>query len=245
MRRPLVRTMALAAACAAALAGPALAAKDDVVLISRATGPAGAPVNATAFSPFKFFGRRAGRLQQRREQPLGRGRQRRRQRLRARPGRQHDHAGQPRDRRRGRARHRRLLHPQHLGRRQPGRLPVGSRQPLGRGRRRRRQRLRARPRRQHDHAGQPRLGVWGRGRERGRAQPGHLGRRALRRLPVGSRQPLGQGRRRRRQRLRARPRRQHDHAGSAAPLGLGARPRARPRSTRPSRTTGATSSSGR
>ena len=35
----------------ASLVSQALAAKDDVILISRATGPAGAPVDASAFSP--------------------------------------------------------------------------------------------------------------------------------------------------------------------------------------------------
>jgi Tol biopolymer transport system component len=47
-RRPALLALALAGAGVAALAAPALAAKDDVVLISRATGPAGAPVDATA-----------------------------------------------------------------------------------------------------------------------------------------------------------------------------------------------------
>jgi TolB protein len=47
-RTPAVAALALAAAAAGALVAPALAAKDDVVLISRATGPAGAPVDATA-----------------------------------------------------------------------------------------------------------------------------------------------------------------------------------------------------
>ena len=55
MRHPRTRArlaaLALAAVGAGALASPALAAKDDVVLISRATGPAGAPVDASAFSP--------------------------------------------------------------------------------------------------------------------------------------------------------------------------------------------------
>ena len=37
--------------CAVALAAPALGAKDDVVLFSRATGPAGAPADARASSP--------------------------------------------------------------------------------------------------------------------------------------------------------------------------------------------------
>ena len=48
MRRPLVSALAVSAAAAAAMAAPALGAKDDVVLISRATGPAGAPVDANA-----------------------------------------------------------------------------------------------------------------------------------------------------------------------------------------------------
>ena len=47
-RRARLAALGLAALGAAALASPALAAKDDVVLISRATGPAGAPVNANA-----------------------------------------------------------------------------------------------------------------------------------------------------------------------------------------------------
>ena len=51
MRRPLVSALAVSAAAAAAMAAPALGAKDDVVLISRATGPAGAPVDAGALEP--------------------------------------------------------------------------------------------------------------------------------------------------------------------------------------------------
>jgi Tol biopolymer transport system component len=51
MRPRPVLILALAAAAAALLSAPALAAKDDVVLISRATGPAGAPVDAGAFEP--------------------------------------------------------------------------------------------------------------------------------------------------------------------------------------------------
>ena len=51
MRRPRLVSLALAAAAAAVLAAPALGAKDDVVLISRATGGAGAPVDDRAFSP--------------------------------------------------------------------------------------------------------------------------------------------------------------------------------------------------
>ncbi len=47
-RRSAVLALALSAATAAVLAAPALAAKDDVVLISRATGPAGAAVDANA-----------------------------------------------------------------------------------------------------------------------------------------------------------------------------------------------------
>jgi Tol biopolymer transport system component len=47
-RRLGVAALVLAGAGLIALAAPALAAKDDVVLISRATGPAGAPVDATA-----------------------------------------------------------------------------------------------------------------------------------------------------------------------------------------------------
>jgi hypothetical protein len=43
VRRPRLVSLALAAAAAAVLAAPALGAKDDVVLISRATGPTGAP----------------------------------------------------------------------------------------------------------------------------------------------------------------------------------------------------------
>ena len=51
MRRPLILALAISAGAAAALAGPALGAKDDLILISRADGPAGAPVDASAFSP--------------------------------------------------------------------------------------------------------------------------------------------------------------------------------------------------
>ena len=51
MRPRPVLILALAAAAAALLSAPALAAKDDVVLISRATGPAGTPVDANAFEP--------------------------------------------------------------------------------------------------------------------------------------------------------------------------------------------------
>ena len=51
MRRPRLVSLALAAAAAAVLAAPALGAKDDVVLISRATGGAGAAVDDRAFSP--------------------------------------------------------------------------------------------------------------------------------------------------------------------------------------------------
>ena len=51
MRPRPVLILALAAAAAALLSAPALAAKDDVVLISRATGPAGTPVNANAIEP--------------------------------------------------------------------------------------------------------------------------------------------------------------------------------------------------
>jgi hypothetical protein len=47
-RRSVVSALALSAVAAVWLAAPALAAKDDVVLISRATGPAGAPVDADA-----------------------------------------------------------------------------------------------------------------------------------------------------------------------------------------------------
>ena len=50
-RRARLVALGLCAAAAAALAAPALGAKDDVVLISRASGPAGPPVDASAFSP--------------------------------------------------------------------------------------------------------------------------------------------------------------------------------------------------
>ena len=43
MGRPLILALAACAAAAAGLAAPALAAVDDLILISRATGPAGAP----------------------------------------------------------------------------------------------------------------------------------------------------------------------------------------------------------
>ena len=69
--------LALAAAAAALLSAPALAAKDDVVLISRATGPAGTPVERQRDRALDLGERRPGRLQQRRRQHLGRGRQRR------------------------------------------------------------------------------------------------------------------------------------------------------------------------
>ena len=48
MRRPFTVALALAAVAAALLAAPALAAKDDLILISRAGGPAGAPVDSDA-----------------------------------------------------------------------------------------------------------------------------------------------------------------------------------------------------
>lgn len=44
-------TLVLTAAVAAGLVSPALAAKDDLILVSRATGPAGAPVDESAGSP--------------------------------------------------------------------------------------------------------------------------------------------------------------------------------------------------
>jgi Tol biopolymer transport system component len=51
MRRRAILTLALAASAAALPAAPALAAKDDVVLISRATGPSGAPADDRASEP--------------------------------------------------------------------------------------------------------------------------------------------------------------------------------------------------
>jgi Tol biopolymer transport system component len=50
-RRAQLLALALAAVGAAALASPALAAKDDLILMSRATGPSGAPVDDDAFTP--------------------------------------------------------------------------------------------------------------------------------------------------------------------------------------------------
>ena len=50
-RRVCLTAVALAAAGTAALVAPALGAKDDVDLISRATGPAGAPVDLNAIVP--------------------------------------------------------------------------------------------------------------------------------------------------------------------------------------------------
>jgi Tol biopolymer transport system component len=50
-RRARLAALALTAAGAAALASPALAAKDDLDLISRATGPTGAPADGTAAGP--------------------------------------------------------------------------------------------------------------------------------------------------------------------------------------------------
>ncbi len=51
MRRPRLLGLALAAVAAAVLAAPALAAKDDVILISRATGPTGAPGDVFSSNP--------------------------------------------------------------------------------------------------------------------------------------------------------------------------------------------------
>ena len=48
MKPPRVLIIALAAAATGLLAAPALAAKDDLILISRASGPAGAPVDGDA-----------------------------------------------------------------------------------------------------------------------------------------------------------------------------------------------------
>ncbi|MBY0396675.1 MAG: hypothetical protein K2X91_09445, partial [Thermoleophilia bacterium] len=50
-RRRSIAAAALAAIGAGALAAPGLAAKGDLDLISRATGPAGAPVDANAIVP--------------------------------------------------------------------------------------------------------------------------------------------------------------------------------------------------
>lgn len=49
--RTAVIALAAGVAAAVTLATPALAAKDDVILISRATGPAGAPVDGDAIVP--------------------------------------------------------------------------------------------------------------------------------------------------------------------------------------------------
>ena len=49
MRQRLVMALALCAAALAAAAAPALGAKDDLILISRATGPAGAPADLSSF----------------------------------------------------------------------------------------------------------------------------------------------------------------------------------------------------
>lgn len=50
MRRPPLLALVLCAAAAAVLAAPALAAKDELELVSRATGPAGAPADADFMS---------------------------------------------------------------------------------------------------------------------------------------------------------------------------------------------------
>ena len=142
------------------------------------------------------LGRRAlRRLRIRGRQPLHRGSRRAAEHLR--PGSRHrdDDPRQPAVGRRGRCRRGQLLRDAvDLGRRALRRLRVRGLQPGGRGDGVQ-EHLRARPAGPDHDAGEPPIGR-GRGR-RGRRQelrPRDLGRRALRRLRLGRRQPVGRGR---------------------------------------------------
>ena len=165
--------------------------RTTTILVSRATGAAGAGGRRHLQRPLDLGRRALRRLRVGRGQPLGRRRQRGHEHLRARPGRRHDDPGQPRARARGApAANAASVQPGHLRRRALRRLPVGRRQPLGRRQQRRREHLRARPGRRHDDAGQPGTGAGRRRGERRLVQPHDLGRRQPRRLPVRRRQPL-------------------------------------------------------
>ena len=160
MRRPLILALAISAGAAAALAGPALGAKDDLILISRADGPAGAPVDASAFSPAitasgerVAFASSADNLSA------------------------EDDNGVTNIFVRDAAANTTVLVTRATGARAPAptaapaargsgrrtarRLHLGRRQPVDRGQRRRRQRLRAGPGGGHHDAREPRLGPGG------------------------------------------------------------------------------------
>ncbi len=177
------------------------------------------------------LGRRSRRrLRVHRGQPLDRRPLAPERPLRARPRRRHDRARESRDRPGGRGGRRLRVRLRALRRRSRRRLHLRRRQSLRRGRRRRR-RLRARLRRGLDHPREPcgRAHRAGRGWERDRRR--HLGRRALRRLPVGRGQPLGRRRRDGERHLRSRPLRRDDEAGE--PGGGAGRPRRRRPLVRP------------
>ena len=247
LRRPGVAALVLAGAGLIALAAPALAAKDDVVLISRATGPAGAPVDATAAISSASasgdqvaFDTDANNISAEDNNAFT-------ERLRPRRRDQRDHLRQPRHGRRWDRRRRQLAGPVHLRQRARRGLRVERRQPVDRGQQRRSRNVFVRDL----AAGTTTLvsratGPGGAAGEHRLSQPGHLGRRALRRLPVGRRQPLD----RRQQRLHrtsscgtSSPTRRPWSAARRAPTALGRTP-ARPSRRSPATATASPSPSG-
>ena len=190
----------------------AQAAKDDLALVSRQSGAAGAGGRRQLTAGLDLGRRTLRRLLLGRQEPERRGRRRDCRRLRARPAEEHHHPGEPSDRAGGCGGRQRLLRRIDFGRRPLRRIHVRRDQPERPGRRWHVRRLRARPADQLHHAGEPGDRAGGRGRRRRVRRPVDLRRRAHGRLLLARQQPERPGPRRDRRHLRAGPAGRHDHA---------------------------------